>query len=350
MIVGLTGTKASGKGEVARILQERGFFYSSLSDRVREEAGRRGLVKYTTKDLQNIGNELRQLKGNGVLAQMTLETFAEKEKVVIDGIRNLGEIEVLKQREFYLVAVDALQQTRYERLVARNRASDPKTLPEFLEMEKRDLGIGEEKSGQQVSKCMQEADYVLYNDYATKEKLSDFFVDGTRSFVKLLEKDKRRPSFQEIFMRHAYDWAQRSSCLRRHVGAVIVDADNVQISQGYNGPPRGLPHCKDLGGCERVKQNVPSGQRHEICRAVHAEQNAILNAHRSNRNVINTTLYTFYYPCIICAKTIINSGIGNIICIGDYDDELSKKMFKDSKVVLERFSGVTPKGYPNFWG
>ena len=176
------------------------------------------------------------------------------------------------------------------------------------------------------------------------------FVKGEKNFVELLEKNKRRPSFQEIFMRHAYDWAQKSPCLRRHVGAIIADKDNVQISQGYNGPPRGLPHCDEIGGCERAKQNIPSGQRHEICRAVHAEQNAILNAHRSNRNVIGATLYTFYHPCVMCAKTIINSGIGKVVFVGDYDDELSKKMFKESKVVLERFSGVTPKGYTKFWG
>ena len=174
MIIGLTGTKASGKGETTRILQERGFFYSSLSDRVREEAGRRGLVNYTTKDLQDIGNELRQLKGNGVLAQMTLELVAGKEEVVIDGIRNLGEIDILRNSgEFYLIAVDAPREIRFERLKSRNRESDPKIWEDFLEMEKRDLGVREEKSGQHVSQCMQEADYILYNDYATMEDLEN---------------------------------------------------------------------------------------------------------------------------------------------------------------------------------
>jgi len=150
MIIGLTGTKASGKGVVAEILKARDFEYSSLSDRVREEASERKLSGYTVKDLQNIGNELRQKFGNSVLAKRTLEKLQNRstdeiknKKIVVDGIRNLGEIEEFKKtNDFFLIAVDAPQKTRFERIINRGRGSDPKNWEDFLKMDERDLGAG----------------------------------------------------------------------------------------------------------------------------------------------------------------------------------------------------------------
>ena len=165
MIIGLTGTKAGGKGVVAEILKAKGFLYSSLSDRVREEAVKRGLENCSVKELQDIGNELREKFGLGILAKRTLGLLGEggNKNFVIDGIRNLGEIEELaKNKDFVLIAVDAPQKIRFERLIARKRASDPKTFQDFLIMDKRDLGEGNE-SGQQVAKCIENADYKIYN-------------------------------------------------------------------------------------------------------------------------------------------------------------------------------------------
>ncbi|MBI2124726.1 AAA family ATPase [Candidatus Pacearchaeota archaeon] len=175
MIIGLTGTKASGKGVVADILKEKGFVYYSLSDIVREEAVRRGLSNYTIAQLQDIGNELRERYGNGALAKRVLEKIEkgrdagkqEKKNYAIDGIRNPGEINELKkskEHEFILIAVDAPQEKRFKRLLERARGSDPKDWQGFLEMEKRDRGIAEENSGQQVEKCIESADIKLYND------------------------------------------------------------------------------------------------------------------------------------------------------------------------------------------
>jgi len=178
MIIGLTGTKASGKGVVAEILKKKDFAYFSLSDRVREEAVSRGLTDYKVKDLQDIGNELREKYGGGVLVRKTLELVKkqgnerkEGKDMIIDGIRNIYEVEELKKQEYFgyfgyfiLIAVDAPREVRFERLVERGRKSDPKTYEEFLEMDKRDLGNKEIESGQQVKKCIEAANYKIQND------------------------------------------------------------------------------------------------------------------------------------------------------------------------------------------
>lgn len=165
MIIGLTGTKASGKGVVADMLKEKGFEYSSMSDRVREEAVDRNLEDYTVKDLQDIGDDLRKKFGLGVLAIRTLERLKDKNNCVIDGIRNLGEIEELRKNpDFVLIGVDAPSQIRFKRLIERGRFSDPKDYQDFLVMDQKDKGIESDSSGQQVSKCLEEADFLIMND------------------------------------------------------------------------------------------------------------------------------------------------------------------------------------------
>ena len=131
-----------------------------------------------------------------------------------------------------------------------------------------------------------------------------------------------RPSWDEYFMEMAELTAKRSTCLRRNVGAVIVK-DKHAIATGYNGAPQGVKHCEEIGGCLRQQLNVPSGQRHEICRALHAEQNAIIQAARMGHSIDGGTIYVTHKPCAICAKMIINSGIQRIVVREDYPDEMS---------------------------
>jgi len=169
MLIGLTGSKAGGKGEVSDILKEKGYLYESLSDRVREEAVKRGIENYTVKQLQNIGDELRREFGNGVLAKKTLEKVDKSKNYIIDGIRNLGEIEELRKSEnFILIAVDAPQKIRFERILKRARVSDPRDWETFLEMDERDLRSKEE-SGQEVVKCMEMADVKIFNSESLEE-------------------------------------------------------------------------------------------------------------------------------------------------------------------------------------
>ena len=144
-----------------------------------------------------------------------------------------------------------------------------------------------------------------------------------------------RPSYDEYFMQMAYLAASRSTCLRRHVGAVLVKDKHV-LSTGYNGPPKGLRHCNETG-CLREEQGVPSGERHEICRGLHAEQNAIIQASVFGVSIKNAVLYVTNTPCVVCAKMLINAGVTEIIYDGDYPDSLSIQMLNESNIKLTRF-------------
>lgn len=143
-----------------------------------------------------------------------------------------------------------------------------------------------------------------------------------------------RPSWDEYFMQMAELTAQRSTCLRRQVGAIIVKEKHI-IATGYNGAPKGLPHCEELGGCLREKLEIPSGERHELCRALHAEQNAIIQAATLGQSIEGATIYITHQPCIICAKMIINAGISRIVIRRRYPDEMSRGMLREAGLKVE---------------
>lgn len=136
-----------------------------------------------------------------------------------------------------------------------------------------------------------------------------------------------RMSFDEYFMKLAYLVASRSTCLSRQVGAVIV-RDNHVISTGYNGAPKGVAHCLDTG-CIRKERGIPSGERLDICKAVHAEQNAIIEAAYNGVSTKGASIYVTVTPCFTCAKMIINAGIKEIIIDGDYPSVDSRTLFEE---------------------
>jgi len=144
-----------------------------------------------------------------------------------------------------------------------------------------------------------------------------------------------RPTYDEYFMKMAYLAASRSTCLRRQVGAVLVKEKHV-LSTGYNGPPKGLKHC-DETGCLREQLGVPSGERHEICRGLHAEQNAIIQAAMFGVSIKDSVLYVTNTPCVVCAKMLINAGVTEIVYDGEYPDDLAMQMLAESKIKLRRF-------------
>ncbi len=148
-----------------------------------------------------------------------------------------------------------------------------------------------------------------------------------------------RASWDEYFMQIAEIVKTRSTCLRRQVGALIVK-DNRIITTGYNGAPEGIRHCSDLGSCLRSELKIPSGERHELCRALHAEQNAIIQAAKIGVSTQGATMYVTLQPCVICAKMVINAGIKKIVYKGDYPDELSLNMLNEAKVELIKFGGI----------
>jgi len=134
--------------------------------------------------------------------------------------------------------------------------------------------------------------------------------------------------------------ATRSTCLRRKVGALLVK-DKQIISSGYNGAPRGLAHCVELG-CLREQKNVPSGERHELCRATHAEANAIIQAAFHGVSTAGTTLYCTTAPCTICAKMLINAGVKRIVYTEGYPDKLGLEMLQQAGVDVERHPLSSP--------
>jgi dCMP deaminase len=129
--------------------------------------------------------------------------------------------------------------------------------------------------------------------------------------------------------------SERSTCLRRKVGAIVVTGKRI-LSTGYNGAPKGLAHCDEVG-CRREKLGVPSGQNHEICRGLHAEMNALLQAVEYGIPIAGAVLYTTTHPCSLCAKMIINAGIRKVVISDDYPDTYGKKLLEEAKIDIVYF-------------
>lgn len=141
-----------------------------------------------------------------------------------------------------------------------------------------------------------------------------------------------RPSWDEYFLSIARLVAGRSTCLRNKVGAVLVKDKRI-LTTGYNGAPSGLDHCLDIG-CLREKLGIPSGERHELCRGLHAEQNVIIQAAYHGISVKGAALYCTHHPCVICTKMLINAGIKTIYYEVGYPDTLSEQMLKEAKIAV----------------
>lgn len=152
------------------------------------------------------------------------------------------------------------------------------------------------------------------------------------------KKKIQRPDWDDYFMGIAHLVSQRSTCLRRKVGAVLVKEKRI-LATGYNGAPAGIEHC-EVTGCLRSELNVPSGQRHELCRGLHAEQNVLLQAALHGVSVRDAKLYVTVTPCIICGKMLINAGVKEIVIEGDYPDELARSFLKEAGIRMRR---IKPK-------
>ncbi len=164
MIIGLTGRIAAGKETLTSFLREKGFVYFETSKLLNEELVKRGL-EITRTNQQNLGDELRKKHGPGVLMKMLLEKMSPDKNYIIDSLRNHHEAAFLKNCgiKFFLIAVNAPREIRFERIIKRAKPSDPKTWPEFLEIDNRDFDSGD-AMGQNVKKCLDVADFVIMNN------------------------------------------------------------------------------------------------------------------------------------------------------------------------------------------
>jgi dCMP deaminase len=154
----------------------------------------------------------------------------------------------------------------------------------------------------------------------------------------MLRKDNR-PSWEDYFMDIAVLVSKRSTCIRRSVGAVIIKDKRI-LSTGYNGAPSGISHCLDVG-CLRETMDIPSGERHELCRGIHAEQNAIIQAALYGVSIKDATVFCTNLPCSICAKMIINAGIKKIVYLYGYADSMSRDMLEEADIKVVQLKNKT---------
>jgi len=148
------------------------------------------------------------------------------------------------------------------------------------------------------------------------------------------KKEDSRPNWDEYFLEIAKIVSKRSTCLRRKVGALIVK-DRRILATGYNGTPSGIKHCAQRG-CLREKLNIPSGERHELCNGLHAEQNVLLQAALYGISLRGSALYVTNQPCIICVKMLINAGIREVVIAGSYPDKMAREFLDEAGIAIRR--------------
>lgn len=141
-----------------------------------------------------------------------------------------------------------------------------------------------------------------------------------------------RPDWDHYFMQIAAVISTRSTCMRRRVGALLVCNKRI-LATGYNGAPAGLKHCLEVG-CLREQLNVPSGEKHELCRGLHAEQNAIIQAAIHGVAIKGSVLYSTHYPCSVCAKMLVNAGVSSLVIAENYPDDLAKRIFSEAGIKI----------------
>lgn len=458
IILGFTGSIGSGCSYISTFIPKIAskYQYFKLSDIIREELKKEGIDSPTTEQLQNKGNKLRESSRNrGYLVGVLLQKLKDSghKYVIIDGIKNTGEVKTLKQFPyFYLFSIHASIENRKNRVVGDGKAF--KDNFDFLQADERDRLEKDDKNGQQVKKCNYLADFTILNDNDIKsfdEQTRSLFVSKIYyKYCKLIEnlkygedlkdgidlKDGKtsptaNPNPDELCMTIAYAQSKMSSCIKRRVGAVVVDTVKpksvdgqrngvvseipIIISSGYNEVPIGSEKCiykKDVGMCfrdylqeEHAKKfrNCPScgakidaktelpccdktvdgfkkyctehhkeiennfkcpacdheifkeflpgekdtpGKLLDMCRALHAEENALLNLIRSNpSNRENLTLYVTTQPCNLCANKIASAGIKTVIYDEPYPMAEALNVLKAGNVKSKRFQGVKSTAY-----
>ena len=307
-IVGLTG---SGKSEAAKILESEDYQKIRFGDITEEELKKAGMEINETNE-KYMRERLRKEHGMAAYAIKSLpkikSALEQGKEVVIDGLYSWDEYLILKNtfgEELKILAIQASPKTRYERLA--NRPVRPLT---HEEARKRDHA---EIENIQKGGPIAIADITIINEGTTDDLKAKIF-----RYTGII----KRPSWDEYYLSIAKKVASRGTCLRRIFGSVIVN-DGQIVSTGYTGAPRGTKNCVDVGECPREKAKIPRGTRYELCRSVHSEQNAIIQAGREK--TMGATLYLYgehvqdralisgIKPCKFCTREIINAGIKTVV-------------------------------------
>jgi deoxycytidylate deaminase len=385
-IIGLTGSFGSGCSYFAEhVLKPRGYELRSLSEVLKKRAESSGAPFTSRSEKQVFGDSIREAEGTDALAKPLIEEIAgaAEEKWVVDSIRNPGEVHAFRTgfHTFYLCGVHADKTTRWERVKDEGYDGDWK---QFCEDDGNDRGRSNPPHGQRVEDCFLEADLAVTNnrDFAEVGN-TDFakFEGRIRKLIGLLESPltSRTPNEDETHMAMAYAVSQRSSCLKRKVGAVIVDSMGTVVSTGYNEVPIFGNPCKDeYGKCYRnrlradllrqaSKRSIIQDGREQdfeailreqvrmldVCRALHAEENAIVNLARNGTGVslADCTMYVTTHPCRMCANKIAQLRLGKVVYLEPYPDEEGRKILLEScNAEPQPFEGVTSKAYFRLYG
>lgn len=387
-IIGLTGSFGSGCSYVAKhVLAKRGYTFVSLSDVLKRAYRRAGKGDPTTaprRALQDFGDQTRDRRGKGVFAKNVVHAIQKAgagKKWVVDSIRNPKGAELFRNfsQAFFLFGIYADRETRWERVKGKYKGNRK----QFEEDDENDAGKDNPQHGQRVADCFADADVLFSNDKHIEAVGNDVYealAGHIGQYVDLVSRPltRQQPTTPETLMTMAYAVSQKSSCLKRKVGAVIVDGVGSVLSSGYNEVPMGETACSQkYRQCHRdhfcdaffgsLKDSVPAVKGKErqlrkkfrehfrildLCRALHAEEIAILNLARNGRSVPldGCTLYTTTYPCRLCANKIAAVGIKNVVYVEPYPDPEAKIILSAANVDSRFFEGVTFKGYFRVYG
>lgn len=393
IVLGLTGSFGSGCTTLATGLIQSGYRRIALSKAIRDEWSRLHPEAPTRKDLQDLGDSLRESKSPSYLAEIAAQEARRiGGLVVFDGIRNLAEAKYLRDTfpDFFLVAVWCPQQERWKRMQGEYSGSQS-DYSDFISDDERDKDE-ELTYGQQVQLCVDNADIVISNEtaYNSKPAHVNALKKKIDEYLSLLNGSQlRTPTQAEAAMATAYTWSLRSLCIKRQVGAIITDTAGKVISVGYNENPEPVAPCvKKFGNCykddwlhEHLEQQLkgngntcfkchkPVGSIAELgqtykcqhcrasyirtyspdrgmsrCTAIHAENMAIMNA--AGKNLEGTILYTTTFPCSQCARQIVYAGIRELVYVEPYPDPDAARFLREfSERRVRLFEGVKARAY-----
>jgi len=401
LAIGLTGPFGSGCGEMRQVLESLGFRPFKISDDIRAELKKKNKLvnkgkKNWRKVLQDHGNKRRE-KDLAYWINKVIERIDAKEvgdeNIVIDGFRNFQEVQEIRKvyPRFFLVAICAKKDERWKRVLNDYRGR----YNEFDRDDRRDRNedIG---WGQSVQKCVDDADYVYYNnehlvviqqgsEAPNSTKIRRTLNEQAKDFVPLMQgiDECRGPNPEEIQMAAAYAQSNSSTCRKRHVGAVVTisrDGQELPISMGFNENPPGIPTCLEEGACYKDEdmeaklsalKNIHCplcGKKHrtlkklwickcgasfqqwlhrnrnmELCPAIHAEERAISTL--GDRSAREGALYVTTFPCFQCARLILDVGINKIVYVEAYPVAETARFLTKNDVRIEPFSGFTARSF-----
>lgn len=361
------------------------------------------------KELQDYGDHLRETKDHAYLAQQCFREFKpllseDAQEFVIDSIRNPAEVEFFRAvfQNFFLVAVYASRDVRWFRLSKDFGGNETA----FGERDERDKGDALIKYGQNVQICVDQADYLITNESNCKypNDWESLLWEKTGEMVSLItNQEPREPFYPELYMGQAYAASMKSTCCKRKVGTVIVRFPGTKnagqyavhqpllVASGWNEVPPGVQTCKELGGssqdycvkdedvkrilrnkvqycpgcgtkiedptsldstskCVECGANLAkdfcAGRQLDLCPAIHAEEASILQvATLGGTSLIGTTLYTTTFPCLLCAKKVVDVGIIEVVFAEPYPMPQSLELLERAGVTLTKFEGVTARSY-----